>query len=174
MRTTFIAAFVALAVGLTAGHLWTERAWKARWEARNAAEAKVEVKVHKDAAVKVEAQANAGQRIGAKAATADQAIQTQIKEIIVYAPKHITPATDSRVCIPYGFVRVLDAAILGVRPDDLPLPTGASDDACAPVVASHLAAEIVANYGLARQNANQLDALIAYTDEQLAILNKEK
>lgn len=64
-------------------------------------------------------------------------------------------------CITYGFVREHDAAVQGVDPDTLPLPSGATDDACSPVAASALARAIADNYEAARANAAQLNDLIA-------------
>ena len=57
---------------------------------------------------------------------------------------------------------VLDAASLGADPDALSLPAGQSDGACAPVAADVLAANVAANYGAARSNAEQLNALEAW------------
>lgn len=64
-------------------------------------------------------------------------------------------------CVPLGFVRVLDAEIHGVAPDQLPLPAGSTDDTCSPLDWPDVASAIVANFGRARQNAEQLDALSA-------------
>lgn len=64
-------------------------------------------------------------------------------------------------CITYGFVRVLDAQVLGVAAADLPLAAGITDDTCAPVDPVALASSIVANYGAAKANAEQLNSLAA-------------
>lgn len=58
-----------------------------------------------------------------------------------------------------GFIRVLDAAVLGVSPGDIPLPAGQSDDSCAAVDPRTLALNIVANYGACTANAQQLTSL---------------
>lgn len=76
------------------------------------------------------------------------------KEII----RHVT---DHSPCITLGFIRVLDAEVLGVSADSLPLSAGQFDDACSPLAANDVAERIIANYGRARQNANQLDELEA-------------
>lgn len=171
MRTTFIAAILALTFGLLVGHVWTERKWEARWAERDAAESKASEAVVKDAGKKLTAQYNAGQTASRKATATDQKVQEQIRAVIKEVPKHVTPDTDRRTCVPYGFVRTLDAAVLGVRPGDLPLPAGKSDDDCAPIEASSLAAGIAENYGAARQNAVQLDALLDYLGDQELILS---
>lgn len=61
-------------------------------------------------------------------------------------------------CVPWAFVRVLNASILGVAADSIRLPAGAADGACAPVSADTLARTLVANFGNARANAEQLSA----------------
>ncbi len=71
-------------------------------------------------------------------------------------PRYVTI---DRPCITWGFMRVHDAAVHGVSPDDLPLPAGKLDGDCAPVDAIALARSIADNYGTARANAEQLDAL---------------
>lgn len=71
--------------------------------------------------------------------------------------RHVKELT--RSCITYGLVRVLDAAVLGADADELALPAGKSDDACAPVTADALASSVIENYGVAEANAEQLNAL---------------
>jgi hypothetical protein len=69
-------------------------------------------------------------------------------------------------CISWGLVRVLDAAALGVSPDDLSLPAGKSDDTCSPFTAAQLAVSVVSSFGAARANADQLNALIGLLKKQ--------
>lgn len=75
-------------------------------------------------------------------------------------PKYVTI---DRPCITWGFVRLHDAAVHGVSPDELPLAAGQSNDQCAPVDAIVLAQTIADNYGVARANAEQLNALAQVT-----------
>jgi hypothetical protein len=75
------------------------------------------------------------------------------KEIRIHVP------SASRICIPFGLVRVLDAATTGADPAGLPLPAGQSDAGCAPVDAAALAQSVAGNYVTARANAEQLSAL---------------
>jgi len=79
---------------------------------------------------------------------------------------HVPPSIDRSVCIPYGLVRVLDAATLGIDASGLSVPAGQSDGACAPVAASALAEAVADNYATARQNAEQLNALEAWVGSQ--------
>lgn len=61
--------------------------------------------------------------------------QTITKEIPVY----VTPKVDADFPMPFGLVRILDAAALSASPDTLSLPSGATDDAASPVKASAVA-----------------------------------
>ncbi len=98
------------------------------------------------------------------AAVAEQTAQITILRhtsvLKLEVPKYVTI---NQPCITLGFVRVLDAAVHGVNPDDLPLAAGQSNDTCAPTDAIALARSIADNYGIARANAEQLDALARVT-----------
>lgn len=93
--------------------------------------------------------------------TADQqeisnGIQTSLAAV---APVVKTVATN---CVPYGLVRVLDAAASGRNPADLSYPTGQSDNACAPTSWAAVGRSVVANYYTARANADQLTGLVGF------------
>lgn len=64
-------------------------------------------------------------------------------------------------CVTYGLVRQLDAAALGVDPDTLALPAGATDDACAPIENADLASVVGDNYATYRRVAQELSDLQA-------------
>jgi hypothetical protein len=68
---------------------------------------------------------------------------------------------------------VLDAAATGRDPAELPLGAGQFDESCAPVAASDLARRIAENYGAARQNAEQLNALEAWVRAEEAAAKGE-
>lgn len=93
--------------------------------------------------------------------------QTLTKEV----PTYVTVTQDRSDCVPWGVVRVLDAAVLGVDPAQLRLPAGATDDTCSPVKASDLARSVAGNYGTAAQNAEQLNALEADIAARLKLAN---
>lgn len=97
-------------------------------------------------------------------------IVTRTQTITKEVPTYVTVAQDARGCITYGLVRLHDAAALGVDPGTLQLPAGKSDDDCTSLKASDLAAGIVSNYGVAHQNAEQLNALIADVKARAATL----
>ena len=101
-------------------------------------------------------------------AAAQQKLADETSVIAREVHRHVASNVRNRVCIPYGLVRVLDAASLGADPDRLSLPAGQSDDTCAPVAADALAANVAGNYAAARANAEQLSALEAWVREQEA------
>ena len=100
-------------------------------------------------------------------AAAQQKLADENSRIAGEVQRHVSES--SHFCIPYGLVRVLDAASLGADPDGLSLPAGQSDDSCAPVDAAHLAANVAANYAAARENAEQLSALQAWVKAEEAV-----
>lgn len=101
---------------------------------------------------------------------AQERIVYKTRTIIEKVPQYVT-VTQDRACVSYGLVRVLDAAAQGRDPAELQLPAGKSDDACSPVKASDLARNVAENYGISRQNSEQLDALILDIRQRVAIAN---
>ena len=99
-------------------------------------------------------------------AAAQQKLADEKSIIAKEVHRHVASNGNSRLCIPYGLVRVLDAASIGADPDAFSLPAGQSDDSCAPVAADALAANVAANYAVARANAEQLSALQAWVREE--------
>lgn len=97
-------------------------------------------------------------------AQAQQKIVTVTQTITQEVTRHVT---DHVACVSYGLVRVLDAAALGVDPDTLALPAGKSDDACTGITNSALAERIATDFGIARANAEQLNALEAWVRDTL-------
>ena len=85
--------------------------------------------------------------------------KTITKEITRYVPR---PGPSVSVpCVSNGMLRVHDAAVLGVDPSTILPPAASPDDACSTVAASDFMADVAANYGIARANAEQLNALEA-------------
>lgn len=156
------AAVVALALLLSGGYLGY------RFEAGKVAElqlqyAQAEIKARGEAAALQKAEDDVNTAVAVseaqtQAAMATQAAQT-LQEVTTYVPIQ-TVALGSRVgCVPYGFIRLLDAASSGRGPSALQLPAGSSNDTCSPVDPVTLARGIVANYAAARANAEQLNTL---------------
>lgn len=91
-------------------------------------------------------------------ASRQEAVTVHTLNLIHEVPQYVM-VTKDQPCIPLGFVRLLDASVLGIDPASLPLPAGKSDDACSDVDPTALAKSIIANYGTAEANAEQLNAL---------------
>lgn len=121
--------------------------WKARdadWQAA-IAEAKQDT-------VRVELKAE-------KAVTPYVARRAELRPIYEYieqeAPAYVTPETDARYPLPWGFVRLHDAAAEG----RLPPPPSLDDAEVSPVVLSDASRVIAGNYGVCNTAINQLTAL---------------
>jgi hypothetical protein len=96
------------------------------------------------------------------AAASDQAIQKQIQTVIREVPQRVDAKSD--LCpVPWGLVRLLDAAASGADPGDVAarIAPGQPDDAASDVKLSEIAAVLAGNLGVARQNAGQLEGLEA-------------
>lgn len=129
---------------------------------------------YKDAQIKAVALAQrvqaAQDKVSLDAAVAEASAQANVvartntvtQEVIRYVP------IASKCAVSVGFVRVLNAAVLGVSTADVPGPAGKSDDACADADARTLALNIVANYGACNANAEQLGALQGWVRSTIA------
>ena len=99
------------------------------------------------------------QAIAVRAQAAQDRIRTITRTLIEKVPVYVTRNADARFPLPWGFVRLHDAAVLG---DDLPATSegpGQPDDAPSGVAASGAAAVIVANYGACRADQQRLTDL---------------
>lgn len=105
-------------------------------------------------------------------AAAQERIITRTITLTQEVPRYVTTTVERRIgCVPWGLVRVLDAAASGANPADLIPPAGQPDDACSPVTPLALGQSVVANYGVAHQNAEQLDALIGDITQRVNAAN---
>lgn len=114
------------------------------------------------AALAARAQLAAAQEtIARAAATRDQAIQTQIQTVIREVPVDVDAKDDAACVVPWGLVRLLDAAASGADLRDVAarVAPGFADDAASDVKLSEIATVLAGNLGAARQNAGQLGAL---------------
>lgn len=173
MPAWFIGLLVSLTIGFATGVWVTNAQWKATWDAHIAADAKALNKAVADARADEKKQAKLNAASGAKAAVVDQKIQARTRAITKEVHAYVTPAQDARACVSYGAVRLHDAAVFGVQPAELQLPAGKSNDDCSPIAPSALVAAVAENYGVAHQNAEQLNELIAHDAAQAVILNGE-
>jgi len=105
--------------------------------------------------------ADAAQDAAADHARRDQAIQRQIQSVIREVPTHVSVQSDAGCVVPWGVVRLLDAAASGAGLDDVAaaIAPGQPDDAASDVKLSQAVALLAADLGIARQNAQQLTSL---------------
>jgi len=165
-----LAGAAAVLIGFGAG-------FGSAWKAKDGIEAAAALKQAQAATAETErqagiavAEAKAGQdavnRIGAGAAKQQVKIQTLTQTLTKEVTQYVPVEVDRGVVIPWGFVRVLDAAASGsADPASLSLGTGESDTAASGVTLSEIAALSAANDGVCRANAEQLAALEQWADE---------
>lgn len=143
--------------------------WPVKWTApmslkaqRDALQAQLDAATAQAARIG-KAQAEAGRALAKDQARRQAQIRWREKIILQEVPVYVSADADARYPVPWGVVRVLDAAALGVRPSELPNPAGEPDDAASSVAASDLAAGVSANYvGVCEANAEQLRGLQAW------------
>lgn len=148
-------------VAIAAGSAW------ATHQIDEAAYLKLEAK-YKDAEVAAVSLAKAVQKAeddvslqaAVKEAASQQKIVTQTQIVTKEVPIHVP--ISSKCAVTVGFVRVLNAAILGGSAADVSYAAGQPDDACAPTDARSLASNIIVNYGTCLANAQQLTSLQAW------------
>lgn len=125
-----------------------------------------------DAARKVEhAVADVGHAAGVAEVTAQRRITDHTLTLTQEVPSAVHTLIVDRVCVPVGLVRLHDAAAYGIEPAQVGASPGEPDDACSLIAWPDFAAVVVQNYGIARGNAEQLDALIKFERDRLAVFN---
>ena len=144
------------------------------WRAPNSLQARLDTLMAAEAAAQAQGKALAAKqvRIGVSVAKTDLAAQAAIvvryRTIIQKVPTYVTPQDDLRYPLSVGFVRLHDAAALGVDPGSVSIGAGQSDDARSPVESSALATVIAGNYEACHANAQQLTDLQDWVRQQEA------
>ena len=95
-------------------------------------------------------------------------IRTLYRTVEREIPAHVTPETDARFPLPVGFVRVHDAAALGLPVADVHDPAGRADGAASELAASEAARVITWNYEACAHNAEQVRGWQAWWRGQAA------
>lgn len=87
--------------------------------------------------------------------------ETQIQTVIREVPVYVSAKSDQACRLPWGFVRLFDAAASGAGLADIRdrIAPGQPDDAASDVGLSEALALLAANFGAARHNAGQLEQL---------------
>ena len=110
----------------------------------------------------------ASQKLGGEHQPAAERIRTIYRTIQRELPTHVPAETDARFPVPVGFVRVHDAAVLGLPVADVHDPAGRPDDAASELAASQAARVVAGNYEACADNAERLSAWQAWWRGQLA------
>jgi hypothetical protein len=128
------------------------------WKVHDWRDAAAQLAAARTAIAVVQHQAAVGQQVAVASQKAQDQVRTVTRILIQKVPEYVTPTTDARYPLPWGFVRLHDAAAAGAPlPAAAPGPGGA-DDAPSDVAASSAAAVIVANYGDCHADQERLAA----------------
>lgn len=112
-----------------------------------------------DAALAAQAEAAQAANDQARAhALESRANQTQIRTVIERVPVYVSAKSDQSCIVPWGAVRLLDAAISGADPDFVAahVAPGEPDDSPSDVKLSKALSVLAADFAIARDNADQL------------------
>lgn len=92
---------------------------------------------------------------------ASAATRQQVHTIIEKVPVYVSRKSDAACVVPWGAVRLLDAAASGAALDHVraAIAPGQPDDAASDVALSEAVALLAADLGIARQNGDQLARL---------------
>ncbi len=146
------AVVVSLCLGLYGGYRFELSAY----DALALSQAKAVEQAQQEAANTQKAVDTIHETAAVREATAQQHILVQTNTITKEVDRYV-PSTVA--CIPVGLVRVLNGAASGVEPSRVIVAAGQPDDACAPISWRSLANDLADDYGSARANAEQLNAL---------------
>jgi hypothetical protein len=148
LKLSLFAAAAAAIGSFAAG--WQVHSWRDGAAQNHAAQAAVKT---------VQRQAAASQAIAVADQRTQDRVRTVTRTLIERIPTYVSATTDAHYPLPWGFVRVHDAAAVG---DDLSAAApdaGRPDEAASDVAASEAARIVVANYGACRADQARLAEL---------------
>lgn len=171
LQTTLIAAGLSLALGLGGGGYVAWKIQQTRIDEQKIAALQGVNDAWKIGWLRRDAQ-EGGITFANRANANDQSrIAGNTQEIIRYVPKYITVQADARCVLPNGFVRLLDSALTGTAPGDLPGSTGELDSAPSGLTLSQATALLAQSLGdYAATRARILNGRAAWA-AQAAIIN---
>jgi hypothetical protein len=149
-----LSLFLALAAGLGG--------FAGGWRVHDWRDASAELAASRSALSLGLSQAAISQQIAVRVQAGQDRIRTVTRTLIEKVPDYVTPTADAGFPLPWGFVRLHDAAVSGA---DLPAPAtgaGGADDAASDVAASTAATVVAANYGACRADQERLAAFQAW------------
>jgi len=110
----------------------------------------------------VQRQAATSQAIAVRDQRAEDRVRTITRRLIEKVPVYVTPQIDRAYPLPWGFVRLHDAAVRGDVLSAAAQGPGRPDDAPSDAAASEAASVIVSNYGGCRGDRQRLADLQAW------------
>lgn len=146
-KTYIIVGVIAAVVAGSAGFGLAWKLQDGNIASQQVAWDKAEAKAVADALKKERAGRAVTDKVEAKVVAERVRIQTVVQTHIREVPKYVTVQADARCVLPVGFVRLHDAAALGVPVEAVPDPAGRADDAPADVKCSDVAEVVAVNYG---------------------------
>jgi len=150
-KLSLLLGAAALGGGFAAG--WKVHDWRDAAGQLRAAQAAVHL---------VQRQAAASQSIAVANQRAEDQVRTVTRRLIERIPVHVTPQIDRAFPLPWGLVRVHDAAARGDDLSAVAEGAGQPDDAASDVPASEAGAVIAGNYGDCRADRRRLADLQAW------------
>jgi hypothetical protein len=150
-KASIVLAALAAVAGFAGG--WQVHGWR---------DASAELSAARTAVRVAERQAAVGQQVAVSDQQAQDHVRTVTRILIRKVPQYVSPTTDVRFPLPWGFVRLHDAAAAGVDLPALAAGPARPDDAPSDVAASAAASVIVANYGDCHADQDRLAAFQAW------------
>lgn len=150
----YLAAFLAtLSAGFYGGYRWEVSVvddLKLKYEVAS-------TKAISEALAEKQRQDQVSSEIAKKQAMQQQIILRQTQDHLDEIQKYV-----KTTCISYNVIRLLNSTVLHTDPLSVPIPSGKSPSSCSGITSNTVAKSIIKNYGIADQNASQLDALIEF------------
>lgn len=150
-KLSLLLGVAAVAGGFAAG--WKVHDWRDAASQLHATQAAVRT---------VQRQAATSQAIAVGDQRAQDRVRTVTRRLIEKVPVHVTPQIDRAFPLPWGFVRVHDAAVRGDDLSAAPESAAEPDDAASDVAPSRAVTVIAGNYGACRADRQRLTDLQAW------------
>lgn len=160
---------VCLAAGLAGGGLLGTALKNGQIERIERNHAEEQTRAVRAALAQVQDQARVTTRSGQAAAENQARLETRYRILRQKVPVYVTRKADADLAVPLGAVVLLDAAARGDDPDGVSFAAGQSYDTASELTLAQLIDSIVANYGLANANAQQLSDLQDWIRQQEAL-----
>lgn len=166
LRLNLVTAAVCLAVGGVAGGQVVRLIKNGEISRLERDQAELQVRAIREAVARTQEQARITTQASQRAAENQAKVEIRYHTLRQKVPVYVTREADARAVVPLGAIRLLDAAAAGADPDGVSFAAGKSHDVAAGVELSTLVGVVVANYGVANANAQQLSDLQEWIRQQ--------